>query len=152
MVVEPGFFVADHRQALHQSRQLAFVEDVFTRRSRVSLQVPDRRDCAHENTTRRESLDHLREEALLQVMEAENQVPRSNRKGIALQVGVDQIQGESASSGGVGGNRQCRVGNIDNGHTQPAIGQPKGVATIPPCNVEGATRSRKKICNRLQKR
>ena len=116
----------------------------------MPLQIPDRRDCAHEHTTWRESLGHLREEAPLQVMETDDQVPRSGGKIIGLQVGVDQVQSESASSSDIRGDCQCRVGNIHNRHTQPTIGQPKGVATIPPCDIEGAARSRKKIRNRLQ--
>ena len=132
VVVAPAFVVGDDFEAGNKPRKLAVVEQKIRPGLAVPLEVAARGVRDDEDAAGREQRRIERKERAVEVVNPEDQVPRSHGQRVALEIERDGFEAISRADRLVVGEREADRRDVGEGHVEPAPGQREGVA---PCSA-----------------
>jgi hypothetical protein len=135
--LEPPLLVAHELEPRDERRELAVLEDVSRARARVALEVRARGVRDQEPAAGRELRGEREEQGPMQEVRAEDDVPRSARQGLRLEIDLEGLDGEPLGARVVRRPREGDVRDVRERDVEPTACEPERVPARSPRHVEG---------------
>lgn len=135
--LEPPLLVAHDLELRDEGGELAVLEDVSRARARVALEVRARGVRDQEPAAGRELRGEREEQGPMQEVRAEDDVPRSARQGLRLEIDLEGLDGEPLGARVARRPREGDVRDVRERDVEPTACEPERVPARSPRHVEG---------------